>query len=53
VALPTAERILQATATPVAQLNARAPLVLDRLCLFVEPSPGQPFKRLAEVELPA
>jgi hypothetical protein len=26
-------------------------LVLDRLCLFVESSPGQPFKRLADAEL--
>lgn len=53
VAPSMAQRIMQAAATPVARLNAMAPLVLDRLCLFVEPAPGQPFKRLADVELPA
>lgn len=53
VAPSMAQRIMQAAATPVARLNATAPLVLDRLCLFVEPAPGQPFKRLADVELPA
>lgn len=51
VAQPMAQRLLQAAATPAAQLNATAPLVLDRLCLFVEPSPGQPFKRLVDAEL--
>lgn len=50
---PMAQRLVQAAATPVAALNAAAPLVLDRLCLFVEPSPGQPFKRLLDAELPA
>jgi putative phosphonate metabolism protein len=53
VAPPMAQHLLQAAATPVAQLNARAPLVLDRLCLFVESSPGQSFKRLIDAELPA
>jgi len=53
VAPPMAHGIMQAVATPVAGLNARAPLVLDRLCLFMEPSPGAPFKRIAEVELRA
>lgn len=53
VAPPMAQRIMQAAATPVARLNATAPLVLDRLCLFVEPSPGQPFKRITDVELQA
>ena len=48
---PMAQRLVQAAATPVAALNAAAPLVLDRLCLFVEPSPGQPFKRLVDAEL--
>jgi len=37
----------------VAQLNATAPLVLDRLCLFVEPAPGQPFTRIADAVLRA
>lgn len=48
---PTAQRVLQAVAQPVAQLNATAPLVLDRLCLFVEPAPGQPFQRVADMAL--
>jgi putative phosphonate metabolism protein len=51
VAQPTAQRVLQAVADPVAQLNATAPLLLDRLCLFVEPSPGQPFQRIADAGL--
>jgi len=28
-------------------------LLLDRLCLFVETAPGQPFKRLIDAELRA
>ena len=51
VAQPTAQRVMQAVADPVAQLNAAAPLVLDRLCLFVEPAPGQPFEPVAAVGL--
>lgn len=50
VAPPLAQRIMQAAAAPVADLNA-LPLVLDRLCLFVESSPGQPFRRVADAEL--
>lgn len=50
---PTAQRVMQELADPVAQLNATAPLVLDRLCLFVEPAPGQPFKRIADARLVA
>jgi hypothetical protein len=46
-----AQLIMQAAAQPVAQLNMTEPLVLDQLCLFVEPAPGQPFKRLATVRL--
>lgn len=48
-----AQRVQQAVAAPVALLNASSPLVLDRLCLFVEPAPGQPFKRLADAALSA
>jgi len=51
VAPAMAQRILQAAATPVAGLNAAAPLLLDRLCLFVELAPGQAFKRIADAEL--
>lgn len=50
---PTAQRVLQAVAEPLARLNATAPLWLDRLCLFVEPAAGQPFTRLADIGLPA
>lgn len=51
LARPTAQRVLQAVAQPVARLNATAPLVLDRLCLFVEPEPGLPFQRVADMAL--
>jgi putative phosphonate metabolism protein len=44
-----ATRLLNEVAQPVAQLNASVPLALDRLCLFVEPARGQPFRRLADV----
>lgn len=53
VDLPTQQRVIQAVQEPVAHLNAAAPLVLDRLCLFMEPAPGSPFKRIADVELSA
>ncbi len=48
-----ARRVMQEVARPVAGLNATAPLVLDRLCLFVEAAPGQAFKRLTDAELSA
>lgn len=51
VAPSTAQRVLQAVADPVARLNTTAPLLLDRLCLFVEPAPGQPFKRILDARL--
>jgi putative phosphonate metabolism protein len=47
----TAQRVRQAVAESVTQLNALAPLVLDRLCLFVEPAPGQAFRRLLDAEV--
>ena len=53
VAPETAQRVLQAVVEPVAQLNLMAPLVLDRLCLFVEPAPGEAFRRMADVRLGA
>lgn len=46
-------RVQQAVAVSVALLNATAPLVLDRLCLFVEAAPGQPFKRIADAVISA
>jgi putative phosphonate metabolism protein len=49
----TAQRVLRAVAEPLAQLNASSPLVLERLCLFIEPAPGQAFLRVADVALSA
>jgi hypothetical protein len=42
---------LQAVAAQVDHLNAAAPLVLDRLCVFEEAAPGLPFQRIADMEL--
>ncbi len=53
VQVAIAQRVMQAVSEPLARLNLATPLVLDRLCLFVEPAPGQPFKRIADVELPS
>ncbi len=49
----TAQSVMQAVAQPVARLNNSAPLLLDRLCLFVEAAPGEAFKRVADLELRA
>lgn len=51
LAAPDAQRVMQAVLEPVAQLNATAPLLLDRLCLFVETAPGQPLIRVADVAI--
>lgn len=51
LAAADAQRVMQAVLGPVAQLNATAPLLLDRLCLFVETAPGQPLIRVADVEI--
>lgn len=48
---PTQQRVVHEVQAQVAQLNAAAPLVLDRLCLFVEPTPGASFRRIADVAL--
>ena len=48
---PTRQRITQAVAKSVDRLNAEAPLVLDRLCLFKESAPGRSFQRIADVPL--
>ena len=45
------QRVTTAAAASVARLNAEAPLLLDRLCLFVERAPGALFQRIADVEL--
>ena len=44
----TSHKVLRAVAEPLAHLNASTPLLLDRLCLFVEPAPGQAFLRIAD-----
>lgn len=50
---PTRQRVIQAVAERVSQLNTAAPLLLDRLCLFKESAPGQPFRRIADMVLSA
>jgi len=47
------QRVTQALAAEPAKLNALAPLSLDRLCLFVEQSPGAPFQRVIDLRLRA
>jgi len=50
---PYTQQVLMAVHNRVAQLNANAPLVLDRLCLFLEPASGQALVRIADMELTA
>lgn len=51
IAEPLAQVVVRAVEGSVAWLNQEHPLVLDRLCLFVEPEPGANFVRLADAEL--
>lgn len=51
VAEPLAQMVVRAVEGSVARLNQEHPLVLDRLCLFVESEPGTNFLRLADAEL--
>src|SRR5262249_42199179 len=44
----TAERAIDGARRTVASLNAGAPLLLDRICLFREDRPGAPFVRVHE-----
>lgn len=46
-----AQRVTDAVVPRLDQLNADAPLWLDRLCLFVERVPGTPFHRLIDLRL--
>jgi putative phosphonate metabolism protein len=48
-----AQGVSQALAGQVASLNVQAPLSLDRLCLFVEQTPGTPFQRVIDLRLSA
>lgn len=49
----TAQGVMRAVAPEITRLNAAAPLSLDRLCLFVERAPGDPFLRLIDLKLRA
>jgi hypothetical protein len=46
-----ASRIVAQVARPVHQANIEQPLVLDRLCVFVEPEPDAAFLRIADAPL--
>lgn len=48
---PLARHLVQAAMGPLQHLNQASPLVLDRLCLFVEAAQGQPFRRMADMAL--
>lgn len=45
------QRVLEAVTPTITRLNQQSPLTLDRLCLFVETSPGTPFVRTLDVRL--
>jgi putative phosphonate metabolism protein len=49
----TAQSVIRAVAPEVARLNLAVPLSLDRLCLFIERAPGDPFLRLIDLKLHA
>ncbi len=51
IAEPLAQVVVRAVEGAVARLNQEHPLVLDRLCLFVESEPGANFLRVADAEL--
>jgi putative phosphonate metabolism protein len=46
-----ADSLLKTVVSPLKQMNRNSPLVLDRLCLFVEDAPGEPFRRIADMAL--
>ena len=46
-------QVKRAVAADVARLNRETPLHLDRLCLFVEATPGASFQRIADIEVGA
>lgn len=48
-----AQRVIHTVLTDITRLNASAPLLLDRLCLFVEKAYGTPFQRIADVAFQA
>jgi putative phosphonate metabolism protein len=48
-----ADAVIRALEDSIDCLNHEHPLILNRLCLFVEPQPGDNFLRIADVELEA
>jgi len=48
---PLEQRVLEAVTPAITRLNRDSPVTLDRLCLFVERSPGTPFVRTLDVRL--
>lgn len=48
-----AARVTRAVTAPIERLNRQEPLVLDRLCLFMEPAADSPFLRIADFALGA
>lgn len=51
VDMATVQTVIRAVTPEIDRLNAAAPLSLDRLCLFVERKPGDPFLRLMDLKL--
>jgi hypothetical protein len=46
-----ADQLITAVKNSIDPLNRHTAQVLDRLCLFVEDAPGEPFRRIADLEL--
>ena len=46
-----AAKVIRAVASDVDHLNHKAPLKLDRLCVFVESAPGAAFRRIGDALL--
>ena len=46
-----ARRVVTELTAPIARLNVMQPLLMDRLCLFVEAGAGTNFKRVVDLEL--
>lgn len=46
-----AQRVIEHVQPAVSELNRTQPLLLDRLCIFHEPAPGLPFRRIHDAKL--
>jgi len=53
VTAPEAASVTRAVTAPIERLNKLEPLVLDRLCLFIEPAADSAFLRIADFALGA